>query len=93
LGITDVFSDTTANFSGLVSGIEAKPYVTDVEHAARVTIDEDGVTAAAYTLILVAGAAAPDPDQKEIDFTLDRPFLFVIESDNMPLFAGVVNDP
>lgn len=93
LGITDVFSDTTANFSGLVSGIEAKPYVTDVEHAARVTIDEDGVTAAAYTLILVDGAAAPDPDQKEIDFTLDRPFLFVIESDNMPLFAGVVNDP
>ena len=93
LGITDVFSDTKANFSGLVSGIEAKPYVSDVEHAARVTIDEDGVTAAAYTLILVAGASAPDPDQTEIDFTLDRPFLFVIESDNMPLFAGIVNDP
>ena len=93
LGITDVFSDTKADFSGLVSGIQEKPFVSDVEHAARVTIDEDGVTAAAYTLILVAGAAAPDPEQTEIDFTLDRPFLFVIESDNMPLFAGVVNDP
>ena len=94
LGVTDVFSDTKANFSGLVSSIEARPFVSDVEHAARVTIDEEGVTAAAYTLILVAGAAAPDPNQKEIDFVLDRPFLFVVESkDGLPLFTGIVNNP
>ena len=31
---------------------------------------------------------------EEIDFTVDRPFLFVISSqDNLPLFAGVVTEP
>ena len=28
-----------------------------------------------------------------IDFVLDRPFLFVITNDNIPLFAGCVNNP
>lgn len=94
LGITDVFSPIKADFSSLISGIEAKPYVSEVNHAARVAIDEKGVTAAAYTLILLAGAAAPSPDQLEIDFVLDRPFLFVIEGqNNLPLFTGIVNNP
>jgi serine protease inhibitor len=31
--------------------------------------------------------------QEEIDFVLDRPFLFVVQSDNMPLFTGIVNNP
>lgn len=96
LGVTEVFSPLLADFSGMIpeSNNVGNPYVDNIEHAARVTVDEDGVTAAAYTVILVAGAAAPDPNQQEIDFVLDRPFLFVVESrDNMPLFAGVVNDP
>lgn len=93
LGITDVFDPYGADFSGLVSDYKDRPFVSDVEHAARVAVDEDGITAAAYTLIYVAGAAAPDPDQEEIDFVLDRPFLFVVESNNMPLFTGIVNNP
>ena len=95
LGVTEVFSPYLADFSGMIpnSNNVGNPYVDNIEHAARVQVDEDGVTAAAYTVVVVYGAAAPDPNQKEIDFTLDRPFLFVIESDNMPLFAGIVNDP
>lgn len=94
LGITDVFDPYGADFSGLITGYKDRPYVSEVKHAARVTIDEEGVTAAAYTVILVAGAAAPDPDQLEIDFILDRPFLFAIESQgSLPLFAGIVNNP
>ncbi|MFQ8765158.1 MAG: hypothetical protein ACLR8U_00460 [Oscillospiraceae bacterium] len=41
-------------------------------------IDEEGETAAAYTVMMEAGAAMP-PDEK-IDFTLDRPFVFAITS-------------
>ena len=38
------------------------------------------------------GAALP-PDEV-IDFTLDRPFIFVIESDcGSPLFMGVISNP
>lgn len=91
LGVTDVFSDDTADFSPMIENADGV-FLSKAEHAARVVIDEEGVTAAAYTVMMEAGAAEP-PD-KEIDFTLDRPFVFAITSqDGLPLFIGVVNTP
>ena len=91
LGITDVFGALSADFSsGLDTDIPV--WVGSVEQAARVAIDEEGAEAASYTLIVAPGAA--EPTQREvIDFVLDRPFLFIIEISNLPLFAGVVNEP
>ena len=55
-------------------------------------IDEEGVTAAAYTVM--ATAEAGEPPEEEVDFILDRPFIFVITNpDGLPLFAGIVNEP
>ena len=55
--------------------------------------DEDGVEAAAFT-VLEPGDTAPMPPELEIHFTLDRPFLFsVVTGDGLPLFAGIVNTP
>lgn len=89
LGITDVFSGS-ADFSAILPNDEA--YLDTASHAARVKIDEEGVEAAAYTVMMACGAAMPP--EEEIDFVLDRPFLFVIVShDNLPLFAGIVNEP
>ena len=63
-----------------------------MDHAARVAIDEEGVTAAAYTVMPAPGAAMP-PDE-EVDFVLDKPFLFAITSETgLPLFMGVVQNP
>lgn len=95
LGVTEVFSPLLADFSEMIpsSNNVRNPYVDTIEHAARVSVDEEGVTAAAYTLIVLYGAAAPDPNQQEIEFVLDRPFLFVVENDGMPLFTGIVNNP
>ena len=91
LGLGDLFSETDADFSGILQDHRGA-HLDKVSHAARVAIDEEGVTAAAYTLMTYCGAAAPMED--EIYFTLDRPFLFVITShDNLPLFVGVVNEP
>lgn len=68
--------------------------VSDIQHAARVAVDEEGVVAAAYTLAMVEAQCGTTSDAPEIDFILDRPFLFVITgSDNLPLFAGVVAEP
>ena len=40
----------------------------------------------------MTGAGAPP--EEEIDFTLDRPFLFAITSDDgLPLFVGTVYQP
>ena len=50
------------------------------------------LTAAAYTEMRLSGASMPPED--EMDFVLDRPFLFaVISDDQMPLFVGIVNQP
>lgn len=89
LGVTDVFTPGTADFSSILPEDDGG-YINQVKHAARVLIDEKGVTAAAFTAIMRAGAAMPPED--EMDFTLDRPFLFIVESrDDLPLFAGIVN--
>ncbi len=91
LGLGNLFSESDADFSAILpEAIGA--HLGKTTHAARVAIDEEGVTAAAYTVIRLYGA--PVPPEEEVYFTLDRPFLFVITSpDNLPLFVGVVNEP
>ena len=92
LGLTAVFDPAASDFSPLTREL-AELYVSSVKHAARVKIDEQGCEAAAYTVILVAAGGAAPPDE-EVDFTLDRPFLFVItNAGGLPLFAGIVNHP
>ena len=90
LGISSVFDHLDADFSPITTAENL--WLDRVDHAARVKVDEEGVEAAAYTVMMAAGAAMPPED--EIDFILDRPFLFFITSrDDLPLFAGIVNEP
>jgi len=90
LGVTTVFNPDAADFSPILP--EQAAWLDTVNHAARVKIDEEGVEAAAYTVMAVCGAAMPPED--EMDFVLDRPFLFFITSrDDLPLFAGIVHTP
>lgn len=88
LGVTDVFDMEQADFSPMTT----EPYVhlSEAIHAARVKVDEEGVEAAAFTIIPAPGAAPPP--EEEVDFVLDRPFLFAITSETgQLLFVGVVN--
>ena len=91
LGVTDVFDSQISDFSPMTEDTD-EIFLSQVKHAARVMIDEEGCTAVAYTAMMTTGSAAPP--EEEIDFTLDRPFIFVITgSDGLPLFVGVVNQP
>ena len=90
LGVTDVFSAGKADFTPLTT--DSNVEVSGATHAARVLIDEEGCQAAAFTVIVYATAARPPEEQ--VDFVLDRPFLFVINGqDSQPLFIGIVNQP
>lgn len=89
LGITDVFTSGQADFSPMTNAYT--PFVSQIDHAVRVAIDNEGVMAASYTVIMVAPGSPPPPED-EMDFTLDRPFLFMV-TDDVPLFAGVVEQP
>lgn len=94
LGISQVQDMTRADFSPLLVDDWMNPYLSQASHATRVAVDEKGVTAAAYTVLMVDAGAADIEEPTEIDFILDRPFLFVVTSnDNLPLFAGIVNTP
>ena len=91
LGITDVFDPEHSDFTPMTTDTD-NIALSQVKHDARVTIDEDGCTAAAYTVMAMAGAAAPP--KEEVDFVLDRPFLFAVTGiDGLTLFVGVVNHP
>ncbi len=89
MGIQNAFSEENAEFTQLTS--DSPIYLTAANQSVRVEIDEEGVKAAAYIEIPGAGSAAPP--EEVIDFVLDRPFLFVITKDKLPLFAGCVNNP
>ena len=90
LGITDVFDPVRSDFTPM-TGNREEIALTKVDHAARVVIDEEGCTATAFTAMALA---AGGPEDKEVDFVLDRPFLFCITGESgLPLFLGVVNNP
>ena len=91
MGITDAFIPDTADFSPITNDADNLA-IDEVTHGTRVAIDEDGITAAAYTMSGLAGGMPPD--LKQIEFNVNRPFLFVITSfEGLPLFAGMVQEP
>ncbi len=89
MGVPNAFSENVAEFGKLTG--DSPIYLTGANQSVRVQIDEEGVKAATYIELPGAGSAAPP--EEVIDFVLDRPFLFVITNDNIPLFAGCVNNP
>ena len=88
LGVTDIF-EYNADFSNVTT--YEPVFLTAVNQSVRVEIDEEGVKAATYIELPAAGEAPPP--EEIIDFILNRPFIFVIANDNIPLFAGCVNEP
>lgn len=89
LGLTDALDPQKADFSPLTK--EVPLWISSAEHAATVEIDEEGVTGAAYTDLMLSGSAMLP--EEIVQFTLDRPFLFVIAGrDGSVLFSGAVRN-
>lgn len=88
LGVTDIFEENKADFSAITdTGVN----ITNVNQKLRVMIDEEGVKAATY--IEIPGAMSAQPPEEIVDFVLDRPFVFVLTSSDVPLLVGTVNQP
>ena len=88
LGLDLAFDPDRADFSLL--GEDPRGYfLSQVIHAARLEVNEEGTRAAAATVVAAnAGAAPPPPEGVELD--LDRPFLYGIvdTQTGVPLFLG-----
>ncbi len=91
LGLTKIFEPVGNDFSPSIYS-DLPVYLDSINQDTRVSIDEEGVTAASYILLEFGAGAAMPPDEI-IDFVLDRPFVFAICSDHIPLFVGTVNMP
>ena len=90
MGILKVFDSAESDFSPVFVD-KRDAYVSKAQHAARVTVDEEGVEAAAFTVVFL-GESWEEPAERRILFTFDRPFLFMVAGpDGAPLFAGTVN--
>lgn len=89
LGVTDLLDPEKSNLSNLT---DIPAYLSKALQLARVKVDEEGAEAAAVTILMMdAGSAMPPENQPVCVMDLNRPFLFVIRSQDLPLFVGVVN--
>ena len=88
LGIKEAFSES-ADFSKLAKNL----MVTDISHRARVEVDEEGSRAAAVTEMTFETTAVA-PIMNKTEFTVDRPFIFVIrdKESGVIFFTGRVVD-
>ena len=90
LGLEELL-DGTGDFSGIT---DLGVYVSDIMQESHVEIDENGCKAAAYTKMDIRAMAMLPQDTEKYTFSLDRPFLFTIQSqDDAPLFIGTVYNP
>ena len=90
LGVQTCFTGM-ADFSGMT---DTPVYISRVLQESRIDVDENGVAAAAYTLVAMAKGASIPAEREKVDFHLDRPFLYAIESrDGTVLFLGAVTEP
>lgn len=91
MGLIQIFEPYGNDFTPSIES-DLPVYLDSINQDTRVTIDEEGVTAASYILLEFGAGAAMPPDEI-IDFVLDRPFVFAITMDDVPLFVGTVNMP
>ena len=90
LGLAHCFNPS-ADFSAMC---DAPCMVDRVLQESYIGVDENGVEAAAYTMISMRNTAFNPVQRERIDFHLTRPFLFAIESRSGEiLFIGTVTAP
>ena len=88
LGIQRAFS-FTGDFSDTLGSSLLPVCVEDAVQTARITVNETGIRAGSGEFWDLISKSAAQP----IHVTLDRPFLFVLMLDSIPLYAGVVAEP
>ena len=90
LGVRTCFTGG-ADFSAMT---DTPAYISRVLQESHIGVDESGVVAAAYTMVVMSKNAAFPQEREKVDFHLTRPFLYAIEShDGTVLFIGTVTEP
>jgi len=94
LGIKEAFDDKAANFSKMAKANDL--YVSDALHKADIEFTEEGVKAAAVTVIIMMTKGGKLPKETyPVDIIINKPFMFVIRDKNTKdiWFTGTVYEP
>lgn len=93
IGLSSILNPSVDSFSpALMSKSKLPLFLSSINQTSKISIDEEGVTAASYVILEIVTGAAMPPDEI-IDFQLNRPFIFAIEKFGIPIYEGVVNNP
>jgi len=85
IGLNGIF-EADADFSDMA---DTQLMASEVVQGNRFAMNENGISAASYTHIMIYGAAMP---VSRAEMILDRPFVFMVRSRfDVPLFVGVYN--
>ena len=91
LGITAAFDELAADFSPIS---DTPLFLGKIQQGTHIAVNEEGVEAAAYTLIGMEAAAEMAGGQQVVEMNLNRPFIYLITAnDGSTLFMGVVRNP
>lgn len=83
-------NEATSEFAKIPNMADADLMITRVKQANKIKLDEKGVEAAAVTTVEMGETSAPIPSEP-VEIKLDRPFVYVIESqEGVPLFIGTM---
>ncbi len=92
LGITDAFDENLADFSNMAS---EKLCVGDALHKADIDFSEEGIRAAAVTVLTMRDNALIQDDNQPEEIRIDKPFMYLIrdKQTNEIWFVGTVYEP
>ena len=94
MGVMDCFTIGSSDFSGIVKNDKHanELFVNKIDHSVSIAVDIEGVTG--YACTQATTGTFTTPVESDINFTVNRPFMFVITgADGSVLFVGVVNQP
>ena len=99
LNVTDIFDADKADLTGILP--EKGNFISDTLHKATIEFSNDGIKAAAVTILGGAGSAGCgfehlyDVPVEVIDLTFDKPYVFFIRDKNTNeiWFTGTVYEP
>jgi len=92
-----LFDDKSAPLKGGIIEENIPVWLSDAMQKAIIKVDEKGTTAAAVTIMAMAGSSMPMPT-KPFEMICNKPFIFVLyentyDGGSQVLFTGIVNKP
>ena len=94
MGITDAFSTSECDLSGIGRPAAGDLFIGKVIHKTYISVSEKGTRAGAVTSIEATNGGVSAPISKPKTVYLDRPFVYMLVDceTNVPLFMGTVTD-